>query len=335
MAFQDPTTDIPVAADGGAGAAILRIAAGRLCFALITLLVMSMITFASTSLAPEDIARNALGREVSQEQLQGFISEHGLDRPLALRYAQWLSALATGDLGTSTVTGRDVGSDIVPKLGNTLVLALLTLACSLPLALGLAVYMALRTGGWQDVSLLAVTTVFTALPEFVTGMALILFFGVLLNWLPIDSTGLIFGTGMQRVSAYVLPVATMVLVTAPYTIRIARSAIRESLAAQHTRAAILNGLSRSRVLWAYVVLPAAVPIINTLALNLVYLISGVVVIENVFNFPGIGRRLVEAITTGDTVTVQAVAVLMGAMFILINFCADLLATYVNPRLRSA
>jgi len=175
MAFRDTTTDTPVAA-AGAGATVLRVAAGRLCFALITLLVMSMITFASTSLAPEDIARNALGREVTQEQLQGFISERGLDRPLVLRYARWLSALATGDLGTSTVTGRDVSSDIVPKLGNTLILALLTLACSLPLALGLAVYMALRTGGWQDVSLLAVTTVFTALPEFVTGMALIFVF---------------------------------------------------------------------------------------------------------------------------------------------------------------
>ena len=330
MALQDTATETR----GAAGARILSVVAGRLCFAAITILVMSIVTFASTNLPPEDIARNALGREVSQEQLESYISANGLDRPMPVRYVEWLSALVTGDFGVSTVTGRNVSADIMPKLGNTLILALFTLALSLPLALGLAVYMALRTGAWQDVTLLMVTTVFTAVPEFVTGLALILLFGVLLNWLPIDSTGLIFGTGMQRVSAYVLPIVTMVLVTAPYTIRIARSAIRESLASEHTRSAILNGLSRRRILSAYVVLPAAVPIINTLALNLVYLISGVVVIENVFNFPGIGRRLVEAITTGDTVTVQAIAVLMGAMFIFINFCADLLAAYVNPKLRA-
>lgn len=311
----------------------LRVLLSRLGFAAITLLVMSIITFAATSFAPEDVASNALGREVTQNQIDLFIKENGLDRPLVARYAHWLADLARGDFGTSAVTGREVSGDVVPRLGNTLVLAMFTLMISLPLSLGIAVYMALRVGSWQDVSLLAGTTVLTALPEFVTGMALILVFGVLLQWLPIDSTALLFGTGFSNASSYVLPIATMVLVTSPYTIRIARSAIRESLASQYTRAAILSGLSRQRVLWAYAVLPAAVPIINTLALNLVYLISGVVVIENVFNFPGIGRRLVEAITTGDTVTVQAVAVLMGAMFILINLAADLLAAYINPRLR--
>lgn len=313
----------------------IRILASRLGFALLTLLVMSAITFAATSIAPEDVARNALGREVTQEQMDLFIRESGLDRPVAARYAAWLVDLVQGDFGTSAVTGRTVFTDVMPRLGNTLVLALLTLVVGLPLSLAVAVYMALRTGRWQDVSLMAATTILTALPEFVTGLGLILVFGVALGWLPIDSTALLFGSAFSNPGAYVLPVATMVLVTAPYTIRIARTAISESLASQHARAAILNGLSRQRILWAYAVLPAGVPIINTLALNLVYLISGVVVIENVFNFPGIGRRFVEAITTGDTVTVQAVAVLMGAMFIAINLVADLLAAFVNPKLRAA
>jgi len=311
----------------------MRLLASRLGFGLVTLLVMSMITFASTGISPKDVARNALGREVTQEQLDNFISANGLDDPAPIRYARWLERLASGDFGTSTITGRPVRQDVMPRLANTLVLAFLTLLIGLPVSLSIAVYMALRPGRWQDALLLAATTILTALPEFVTGMGLILLFGVTLEWLPIDSTGLVFGQGIDRLRAYVLPVATMVLVTAPYTIRIARAAIRDSLAAPHTRAAILNGLSRQRVLWAYAVLPAAVPIINTLALNLVYLISGVVVIENVFNFPGIGRRFVEAITTGDTVTVQAVAVLMGVMFIAINLGADLLAARINPRLR--
>ena len=174
----------------------------------------------------------------------------------------------------------------------------------------------------------------TALPEFVTGMALILVFGVALHWLPIDSTALNFQSGWSAWASYVLPVLSMLLVSAPYTIRIARSAIRESLSAPHTRTAVLAGLSRRRVVALYAVLPAAVPIINTLALNLVYLISGVVVIENVFSFPGIGRRLVEAITTSDIETVQAIAIVMGAMFIAITLIADMAAAIVNPRLRS-
>lgn len=312
-----------------------KLIASRLGFGVATLLLMSMITFASTGLSPKDVARNALGREVSEQQLQSFIRANGLDAPTPIRYVHWLGKLAGGDFGVSTVTGRPVREDVMPRLANTLILAFFAMLVGLPVSLSIAVYMAMRPGKWQDVLLLATTTILTALPEFVIGMGLILLFGVTLQWLPIDSTGLLFGQGGDLARAYVLPVATMVLVTAPYTIRIARAAIRESLCAPHTRAAILNGLSRRKILWMYAVLPAAVPIINTLALNLVYLISGVVVVENVFNFPGIGRRLVEAITTGDTVMVQAVAVLMGAMFILINIVADLAAARINPRLRSA
>ncbi len=253
---------------------------------------------------------------------------------MVVRYAAWLGDFVRGDFGTSTVTGRNVRDDVMPRLGNTLVLAALTLAISLPVSLGLAVYMALHVGRWQDLMLLSSTTVLTALPEFVTGMALILVFGVALHWLPIDSTALSFQSGWSAWASYVLPVLSMLLVSAPYTIRIARSAIRESLSAPHTRTAVLAGLSRRRVVALYAVLPAAVPIINTLALNLVYLISGVVVIENVFSFPGIGRRLVEAITTSDIETVQAIAIVMGAMFIAITLIADMAAAIVNPRLRS-
>ncbi len=311
-----------------------RVIAIKIAWAAMTLLVMSIITFAATSSSPVDVARNALGREVTNEQLERFIADRGLNRPVVVRYAAWLGDFVRGDFGTSTVTGRNVRDDVMPRLGNTLVLAALTLAISLPVSLGLAVYMALHVGRWQDLMLLSSTTVLTALPEFVTGMALILVFGVALHWLPIDSTALSFQSGWSAWASYVLPVLSMLLVSAPYTIRIARSAIRESLSAPHTRTAVLAGLSRRRVVALYVVLPAAVPIINTLALNLVYLISGVVVIENVFAFPGIGRRLVEAITTSDIETVQAIAIVMGAMFIAITQIADMAAAIVNPRLRS-
>ena len=269
---------------------VLTAIGARLAFAVVTLLAMSIITFAATSWSPEDVARTSLGREVSKSQLDVFVKEHGLDRPLTVRYGEWLLGIVRGDFGKSLVTRRDVESDVMPRLQRTVIIAVLALITGLPIAIGLAVFMAQRAGRWPDIALSMVSTVFTALPEFVTGIALILIFGVVLGWLPIDSSSLMFGSALMNLDAYVLPVVTMVLVTVPYTVRIARSAIRESLAADHTQAALLRGLPRQRVLWQYAVLPAAVPIINTLALNLVYLISGVVVIENVFNFPGIGRR---------------------------------------------
>lgn len=307
---------------------------GRVGFALATLVLISVVTFWATSRSPEQAARSALGREVTHAQMEIFIHENDLDRPIYTRYAQWLSGFVQGDWGTVLANDQPVRSEILPRLRRTLTLAFFAIVLSVPIALALAMFMARRAGRWSDITLLTGTTLITALPEFLIAIGLLYVFGVWLGWLPVDSSAIAFGSSAQKVKTYVLPIASLVIVCIPYTVRMARGALRETLAADYTRAAVLRGLPRRTVLRDYALRNAAVPIVNTMALILIYLISGVVVIENVFGFPGIGQRLVEAVQTGDTDTVQAIALLMGAFFIAITLAADLLALYFNPRLRS-
>jgi peptide/nickel transport system permease protein len=314
----------------------LEAVARQLGAALLTLFVISIVTFAATSIKdPVEVARGALGREATDEQLQAYVAENDLDEPVYVRYLNWLGDFVRGDWGTSPVTGREVKDDIMPRLEKTLILSLVSLLVALPISIAIGLYMARRVGTWQDLSLLIGTVVFAALPEFVVGIGLLMLFAVQLGWLPVDSTALQFGTTTERVKAYVLPALTLVIAMVPYIARIARGAARESLAAPYTQAALLRGLPRRTVVWDHAMRNASVPLVNAVAINLVYLLSGVIVVENVFAFPGIGQLLVQAIGAGDTITVQAIALVMGAMFIAISLAADLLVVYFNPRLKAA
>jgi peptide/nickel transport system permease protein len=303
--------------------------------ALVTLVVISVIAFAGTSASGRDVARNVLGHGgVTTEQLDAYAKAHGLDRPVYARYATWLKDFATGDWGTSPATQRPVRDDIMPRFKNTLLLAVASLIVSLPISILLGLFMARRRGRPSDMTLLLGSVVVAAFPEFVIGIGLLMVFAVGLGWLPVDSTALDFGTTSEKVKAYVLPALTLSLAIIPYVARIAREAISESLVAPYTRAAVLRGLSRRRVIWGYGMRNSAVPLINAVAINLVYLLSGVIVVENVFAFPGIGQQLVEAIGQSDTSMVLAITMVLGAMFLALSFVADLLVVYFNPRLRA-
>jgi peptide/nickel transport system permease protein len=305
--------------------------------ALLTLLVISIVTFAATNVkSPEEVARNALGRETTEEQLQAYLEERGLDRPIYVRYVDWLADFVRGDWGVSAVTNRSVRDDIVPRFEKTLLLSLVSLLVALPVSVAIAVFMARRVNSAIDFFLLMATVVVAALPEFVVGIGLLMLFAVTLGWLPVDSTGLAFAADLgSQAKAYVLPALTLVLAMVPYIVRIGRAAAREALAAPYVQAALLRGLSRRSITWDHAMRNAAVPLVNAVAINIVYLLSGVIVVENVFAFPGIGQLLVQAIGGGDTIMVQAIALVMGAMFILISLAADFLVVYFNPRLKAA
>ena len=308
----------------------------QLGVALLTLLVISIVTFAATNYkSPEDIARQALGREAAKVQLDAYLKEHGLDRPIYERYASWLGDFVRGDFGTSVVTDRPVREDITPRFKRTFLLSLVALAVALPVSVALGVFMARRIGRWSDFTLLIGTVILAAMPEFVVGIGLLMLFAVQLGWLPVDSSAISFGTPIEQAKAYVLPALTLVLAMVPHIARIARVSAREAFGAPFVQAAVLRGLSRRRVTWDHGMRNAAVPLVSAVAINIVYLLSGVIVVENVFAFPGIGQALVQAIGGGDVITVQAIAIVMGAMFIAISFAADLLAIYFNPRLRTA
>lgn len=304
--------------------------------AVLTLLAISVLIFvAGTFKSPEDVARAALGRDAAPEALQAYAQERGLTDPLPVRYVRWLGDFSRGDLGLSLVNDEPVADAVIPRFRNTLILALVALVVAVPVSIGLGAFMARRRGSPIDLTLLFTTVVLAALPEFVLGIALIMIFAVQLGWFPVDSTAVTFGTPAEVAAAYVLPTLTLVLAMVPHISRIARASASESLDAPYVASATLRGLHPNRVMWDHAMRNAAVPMVNAVALNVVYLLGGVIVVEQVFAFPGIGQLLVEAIGNGDATMVLAIAVILGAMFIIISLIADLLAIYFNPRLRSA
>jgi peptide/nickel transport system permease protein len=312
----------------------LVIAIGRQLAALVlTLLAISMVCFfAVNTRSPHAIATHVLGREVAPADIQAFIEIHKLDSPAVTRYARWLAAFAQGDMGTSAVTNRPVSGDLLPRLWRSLILAGIALISSLVIALGFAAYLARRAGGIAD-SLMLILTVVLGFPEFVLGIVLILIFGVWLHMLPIDSTAITYGTSSQHIRAYVLPIMTLTVGLIPYFVRVGRASIRDELNEPYLRAALLRGLKPRTVMWRHAVPNAASPIINGVALNIASIVGGLIVLENLFAFPGIGQLLVQAIGAGDAFTVEAVAMVLGAIIVCTSLAADLLIVYFNPRLR--
>jgi peptide/nickel transport system permease protein len=305
---------------------------------LLTLLVISIVTFGMMSVRSADqIAREKFGNQVTTEQVEAFAHEFGLDKPVYERYGKWLWHFVRGDMGTSYVTNTSVSSNVLPRFERTLILSLVSLLIALPVSVLLGVFQARRVGSGTDLALLIGSVVVAALPEFVIGIGLLFLFAVTLGWLPVDSaTALTFASSFtEEAKAYVLPAATLILAMVPYIVRIARGSIREALGAPYTQAAVLRGLSRRTVIWDHVMRNAGVPLVNAVAINIVYLLSGVIVVEYVFAFPGIGAGLVQATSTSDAFTVQAIALLMGAMFIVVSLLADVLVAYLNPRLKAS
>lgn len=318
----------------GSKTALLRSLVRHLGSALLTLWVISLLVFMGTNIRPaEDVARQALGRSVTEAQLQSFIKRNNLDDSVPERYVAWLGDYVHGDWGHSVSTDRDVREVVSPLLWRSLLLALLAMAVAVPLSLLIGIFMARRRQKRSDLATNVVLAVLSALPEFVIGLALTTIFAVYLGWLPVDSTALEFGTFNDKALAYVLPVVTLVIVVVPYIARVTRASVGETLHASYTRAAVLRGLAPRTVLWDYSVRNASVPILNAIAINFIYLLGGVIVVENVFGFPGIGQLLVQSIGRADVITVQAAAMALGAVVVIVNMATDLLAIYFTPRLR--
>ena len=305
-------------------------------WAVLTLFLVSIITFAAINFQPgTDTARRVLGQEATQEQVVAFAEAHGLNGPVPARYVTWLTGFVRGDWGLSVATDRPVKGDIQPRFVRTLVLALLALLSGIPLGVGVGVFAALRLGSRVDLWLTTGTVILAAIPEFVIGIALLLVFAVQLRLVPVGSAAISFGSFWEAAQAYILPALTLVLAMLPHFARITRASVRDALSAQYVQAAVLRGLSRNRVIWNHVIRNAASPIITVIGLNAIFLLGGVIVVENVFGFPGIGQELIEAIGENDGPTVEAIVMVMGALFIGISLIADLLALYFNPRLRGA
>lgn len=300
---------------------------------LLTLLAISLITFAATDALGIDVARKALGREVTPAQLHEFNVAHGLNRPAPVRYLAWLGNFVRGDWGTSPLTNEPIRQTIMPRFDHTLILAVASLLLALPISLAIGIWLAKRPRTKRDLYSSIATVALASIPVFGLGIVLVLFVAVKLGWAPVDSTAITFGSRRQVIEAYILPTATLVLSLLPHFIRMTRAAVRETLTAPYAQAAVLRGLPRRTVTWRHLLPNAAAPIVNVVALEIMWLVGGVIIVENVFGFPGLGALLIDAIQSGDLISVQAISMLTGAMFITISLVADLIVLALNPRLR--
>jgi peptide/nickel transport system permease protein len=314
---------------------VARAIAGRALLALATLVVVSAVVYAATLLVPADPAKVFLGKAATQEQVEAFRHREGLDRNPVVGYLLWSERFVRGDWGDSIISQEPVTGLVVDRLQRTFLLALLAFLVAAPISLMLGLGGGKRAGSLPDVSLSVVILGLAALPEFVIGIGLLLIFSIELALLPVTSAAILFGGPRATVEAYILPTLTLALVAIPYMTRQIRSSVREVIATPYVRAAALRGLSRRTLTWRHIVPTASGRVVNVLCLSLAELMAGVVVVETVFAFPGIGQELVQSINSADVTVVQATALVIGSAYILLNFAADALAVLLNPKLRRA
>ena len=332
-----PRADVPAAAPpagGGAAASVLRFLRVRILPALITLWLISVIVFASTHVLGINVAMRVLGRQATPAQLADFKHANGLDKPLLTQYGQWLSDFVRGNWGMSVVSNRPVSDIVVPRFVYTLILAIASIVVALPLSIAFGIYLARPGSRVRELGLTMTNVAVAAIPIFVIGIVLIYLFSVELGWTPVDSSGMSFGGYSSKLAAFILPILTLVISLIPHISRLTQVSVRETMTTPYARAAVLRGLARRTITYKHLMPNAAGPVINAVALDLIWLVGGVIVVENVFGFPGMGTLLVESITDGDLLVVQTVAMLCGMLFIGIGMAADLLVTIYNPRLRN-
>jgi peptide/nickel transport system permease protein len=311
---------------------LFKLVLQRLALGLLSLFAVSVIIFLAVGMLPGDIAQAMLGQSATPETVAAFRAQLGLDLPPLSRFAQWLLRLLHGDLGASLANQRPIAELIGARLGNTLSLAALAALVSVPLALVLGMLAALYRNSWFDRLLNTSALSAVSFPEFFVAYLLILVFSVKLGWFPSLSNlapDASFGMILER---SVLPVATLSLVVIAQMMRMTRASLINLLASPYIEMARLKGISQSRIIWRHALPNALAPIVNVVALNLAYLVVGVVVVEVVFVYPGLGQLLVDSVSKRDIPVVQACSLIFAATYILLNTSADVLSIASNPRL---
>ena len=311
--------------------AIWIMVAKRLGLGLLTLFVISLIIFGATELLPGDLAQSILGQSATPETVAAMRRELGLDLPAHVRYVNWLLGALQGDFGTSLANKRPISDLIATRLGNTLFLAVYAAALSVPLSLALGVLAALWRNSVFDRAANALALTSISFPEFFVAYILIFvlaqsgFFPSMARMDPSTT----FAEALYRTF---LPALTLTLVVTAHMMRMTRAAIINLLASPYIEMARLKGMSPARVILKHALPNALAPIITVVALNLAYLITGVVVVEVVFVYPGLGQLMVDSVSKRDFPVVQAVALIFASAYVLLNLTADVLSTLSNPRL---
>lgn len=301
----------------------------------VTLFVVSIVIFAVTELLPGDVAVMILGSEATDETLAALRTQLGLDKPAPARYIDWLSGAARGDFGESLRMRTEVGPLVLERLKNSLALAGIALAIGVPLALGLGIIAGLRKDRPSDKAITITTLLGISVPEFVIGSVLIMLFASIWPILPATSMIDPKGNPLENVKFLILPAITLVFVTLAHTARMTRASVVRVMRTDYVRTATLKGMPRGRIIMRHVLPNALLPSITVIALNVGWMIGGLIVVETVFAYPGLGQLMIFAVTNRDVPLVQAVALLVALIYALANLGADLLYAVLNPRIRYA
>lgn len=315
-------------------ATIARLLLQRFALALVTLLMVSVVVFAITNLLPGDAAEESLGQSATPEAVAALRAQFGLDQPAPVRYARWLGHLVRGNPGNSLLNGKPVSVLIGQRLPSSLVLAGVTAAVSVPLALALGILSAMLSGSLFDRAVNVGTVALVSVPEFLIATLAVLLFAVKLRWLSALSHTDEIGSFTDFVRAYAMPVFTLCCVIVAQMARMTRAALLDQLGAPYVEMARLKGAGPVRAVLVHALPNAIGPIANAVALSLSYLLGGVLIVETVFNYPGIANLMVDAVTTRDIPLVQACAMIFCGAYLLLVMLADVLAIVANPRLRN-
>jgi peptide/nickel transport system permease protein len=323
----DPT------ADARSSSPLPRLLLRRLGLALLTLLLVSILVFAVAELLPGDLGRTILGPYASEEQVAALNDELGADDPAAVRYVDWLRRFVSGDWGTSAALGVPVRPLVLDRLGNSLVLALYALTLAVPVAVTLGIVAARHRGGSLDAVVSAAAVSLLAMPEFVIGTVLSIVFAVELGWFPVSAA--VPDSAVSLFRELTLPAVVLALALFGSLARVARAATLTVLDADYTRTATLKGLPSRRVVTVHVLPNVLPPTIAAVGAHVGYLVGGLVVVETLFAYPGLGKLLVDSATANDLAPLEACVLATAVAVMVANVAADAAASALDPRLRRA
>ena len=312
---------------------MLRFLVMRFALILLTLVVVSLAIFGVTEVLPGDVAEAVLGKSRTPGALETLREQMGLDQPPWKRYLNWVGGVFQGDLGTSLVQDRPVTEILKSRLQNSLVLAIAAFCIAVPSAILVGVWAGVRRGSVGDHTVSVLSLVAISLPEFVTGFILIVILSSTLGWLPSSSIVLPGTSPLARPEILIMPVLTMTAVLFGYIMRMTRANIIEALETNYVRTAILKGLPRWQVIWRHAVPNAMLPTISVVSFNVGWMLGGLIIVESVFGYPGLGLTLINAINRRDLPVLQAVALLVAGTYAVSNLVADLMYVWLNPRIR--
>lgn len=314
---------------------IAKLIVRRLAISLVILFAISLVIFFATLLLPGDPARAILGQQATPERIAAINEQMNLDDPAWERYISWLGGLLTGDLGTSVASGEPVSQMLGDRVGASVFLMIAAAIISVPVGIALGIWSALRRGRAVDTSITGLALVLAALPEFVIGIALVAFFSTtVLSVLPAVTMSPPGSQVWDFPSQLILPTAVLVLVVTPYIARMMRATMIEVLDSGYVEMARLKGVPERRVILRHALPHAIGPVAQVVAIQLAWMAGGVVVVEFLFRYPGLGQALIDAVNYRDVQVVQAVTMIVAVIYVVVNLLADIVGIMANPKLRT-